>query len=76
MTAWYAVYAPAGTPRSTVDILSKAIARGLGSGEARDKLASLNAVTVGSTPEELTTHMRAELARWSKVIKAAGVKAE
>ena len=76
VTAWYAVYAPAGTPRSTVDILSKAIARGLGSGEARDKLASLNAVTVGSTPEELTTHMRAELARWSKVIKTAGVKAE
>lgn len=76
VTAWYAVYAPAGTPRATVDILSKAIARGLGSGEARDKLASLNAVTVGSTPEELTTHMRAELARWSKVIKSAGVKAD
>jgi tripartite-type tricarboxylate transporter receptor subunit TctC len=59
-----------------VDTLSKAIARGLGSGEAREKLASLNAVTVGSTPEELTVHMRSELARWSKVIKTAGVKAE
>ena len=76
VTAWYAVFAPAGTPRNVVDILSKAIARGLGSGEAREKLASLNAVTIGSTPEELTTHMRGELARWSKVIKAAGVKAE
>ncbi len=76
VTAWYAVYAPARTPRNVVDILSKAIARGLGSGEAREKLASLNAVTVGSTPEELTTHMRSELARWSKVIKTAGVKAE
>ncbi|MCA3071612.1 MAG: tripartite tricarboxylate transporter substrate binding protein [Rhodocyclaceae bacterium] len=76
VTAWYAVYAPARTPRNVVDILSKAIARGLGSGEAREKLASLNAVTIGSTPEELTTHMRSELARWSKVIKTAGVKAE
>jgi tripartite-type tricarboxylate transporter receptor subunit TctC len=76
VTAWYAVYAPAGTPRAAVDTLSKAIARGLGSGEARDKLASLNAVTIGSTPEELTTHMRGELARWSKVIKTAGVKAD
>ena len=76
VTAWYAVYAPARTPRNVVDTLSKAIARGLGSGEAREKLASLNAVTIGSTPEELTTHMRSELARWSKVIKTAGVKAE
>ena len=76
VTAWYAVYAPARTPRNVVDILSKAIARGLGSGEAREKLASLNAVTVGSTPEELAIHMRSELARWSKVIKTAGVKAE
>jgi len=76
VTAWYAVYAPAGTPRSTVDILSRALARGLGAGEARDKLASLNALTVGSTPEELTAHMNAELARWSKVIKSAGVKAD
>ena len=76
VTAWYAVYAPARTPRNVVDTLSKAIARGLGSGEAREKLASLNAVTVGSTPEELAIHMRSELARWSKVIKTAGVKAE
>lgn len=76
VTAWYAVYAPARTPRNVVDTLSKAIARGLGSGEAREKLASLNAVTIGSTPEELTVHMRSELARWSKVIKTAGVKAE
>ena len=76
VTAWYAVYAPARTPRNVVDTLSKAIARGLGSGEAREKLASLNAVTVGSTPEELAVHMRSELARWSKVIKTAGVKAE
>lgn len=76
VTAWYAVYAPAGTPRTPVDALSRAIAKGLGYGEARDKLASLNAVTIGSTPEELSVHMRNELARWSKVIKTAGVKAD
>jgi tripartite-type tricarboxylate transporter receptor subunit TctC len=76
VTAWYAVYAPAGTPRAVVDTLSKAIARGMGSGEAREKLGALNAVPLGSTPEELNTHMQAELARWSKVIKSAGVKPE
>ncbi|MBC7782175.1 MAG: tripartite tricarboxylate transporter substrate binding protein [Proteobacteria bacterium] len=76
VTAWYAVYAPAGTPRTSVDTLSRAIARGLASGEAKEKLGSLNAVTIGSTPDELTAHMKSELARWSKVIKTAGVKAE
>jgi tripartite-type tricarboxylate transporter receptor subunit TctC len=76
VTAWYAVFAPAGTPRATVDTLSKAIARGLSSGDAREKLAALNAVPVGSTPDQLTAHMKSELARWSKVIKTAGVKVE
>jgi len=76
VTAWYAVYAPAGTPAPVVDTLSRALARGLGTGEARDKLAALNAVAVGSTPAELAAHQAAELARWSKVIKTAGVKPE
>jgi tripartite-type tricarboxylate transporter receptor subunit TctC len=76
VTAWYAVYAPAGTPTTIVDTLSRAIARGLGSGDARDKLAALNAVAIGSTPAELASHQAAELARWSKVIKTAGVKPE
>lgn len=76
VTAWYAVFAAAGTPAATVDILSSAIARGLKSGEAAEKLSSLNAVIVGSTPAQLLEHMKAELARWSKVIKSAGVKVE
>ena len=76
VTAWYAVYAPAGTPKTVVDTLSRAIARGLGSGDARDRLASLNAVAIGSTPAELAAHQAAELSRWSKVIKTAGVKPE
>jgi tripartite-type tricarboxylate transporter receptor subunit TctC len=74
VTAWYAIYAPAGTPRTSVETLSRALARGLGSGDAKEKLSSLNAVIVASTPEELNVHMKNELARWSKVIKTAGVK--
>lgn len=76
VTAWYAIFAPAGTPRGTVDILSRAIAKGLAAGDARDKLAALNAVALGTTPDEVGAHIRSELARWSKVIKSAGVKIE
>jgi tripartite-type tricarboxylate transporter receptor subunit TctC len=74
VTAWYAIYAPAGTPADVVATLQGALARGIRSGEAREKLASLNAVAVASTPAELTAHMRAEMDRWGKVIKAANVK--
>ena len=74
VTAWYAVYAPAGTPPEIVSALQGAIAKGIRSGDAREKLASLSATAVGSTPEELSAHMRAEMERWGRVIKAANVK--
>jgi len=54
--------------------LQGAIAKGIRSGDAREKLASLSATAVGSTPEELSAHMRAEMERWGRVIKAANVK--
>ena len=76
VTAWYAIYAPAGTPPEIVAALQGAIARGIRSGEAREKLASLNATAVGGTPEALSAHMRSEMDRWSRVIKAANVKPE
>ena len=76
VTAWYAIYAPAGTPADVVNALQGALAKGLRSGDAAEKLAGLNATTVASTPAALTAHMRAELDRWGKVIKAANVKPE
>jgi tripartite-type tricarboxylate transporter receptor subunit TctC len=76
VTAWYAIFAPAGTPPEVVAALQGALSRGLRSGDARDKLASLNATAVGSTPEALNTFMRADMDRWSRVIKAANVKPE
>ena len=76
VTAWYAIYAPAGTPPDIVAALQGALAKGIRSGDAREKLASLNATAVGGTPEALSAHMRAEMERWSRVIKAANVKPE
>jgi tripartite-type tricarboxylate transporter receptor subunit TctC len=76
VTAWYAIYAPAGTPPEVVASLQGALARGIRTGEAAAKLASLNAVPVASTPAALSAHMRAELERWGKVIRTADVKPE
>ena len=76
VTAWYAIYAPAGTAPDIVAALQGALAKGIRSGDAREKLASLNATAVGGTPEALSAHMRAEMERWARVIKAANVKPE
>jgi tripartite-type tricarboxylate transporter receptor subunit TctC len=76
VTAWYAIYAPAGTPQDIVAALQGALAKGIRSGDARDKLASLNATAIGSTPEALGIFMRADMERWGRVIKAANVKPE
>ena len=76
VTAWYAVFAPARTPPAIVNLLSKEIARGLAMPETRERFAQLMTKPVGSTPEELATFMKADIARWAKVIKQSGVKPE
>lgn len=76
VTAWYAIYAPANTPAEIVGTLQGALAKGMRGNEAREKMASLSATAVASTPEVLMAHMKAEMERWGKVIKAANVKPE
>ena len=74
VTAWYAVYAPSGTPSEIVNILQGAINKGIKDGPAKEKLLKLNATVVGSTPEVLTRHMNQELARWAKIIKLSNIQ--
>ena len=73
---WYAVLAPAKTPRPVIDQIYRAIAKVLGDPSVKQKFESQGVDVVGSTPEELTAHIRAESAKWAKVIKAGNVKAE
>ena len=56
------------------DSLSKAIDRGLGSAEAKERLSSLGAIPIGGTPAELAALVKSELARWSAIVKSANVK--
>jgi tripartite-type tricarboxylate transporter receptor subunit TctC len=76
VTAWYAVYAPAGTPAEIVNALQGAIAKGIKEGPARDKLVKLNAIVVGGTPDALNKHMTQELNRWARIIKLANIKSD
>jgi len=73
---WYAVLGPAGLPRSVVERLQREISAMVNTPEMKESLLAQGSIAVGSRPEELDARIRAELALWSKVVKAGGVKAE
>jgi tripartite-type tricarboxylate transporter receptor subunit TctC len=73
---WYALLAPAATPREIVKTLGDATVRAARSPDSRQKLVDQGAEPVGSTPEEFTKLLREEVARWAEVVKLSGAKAE
>ena len=73
---WYGVLAPARTPRTIVMVLHGEVVKILGVTETRDKLLLQGFEPVGGTPGEFGAHIKAEIAKWGKIIKAAGIKAE
>ena len=75
-STWYGVLAPARTPRTVVAALHGEIAKILGVAETKDKLLLQGFEPVGGTPEEFAAYIKSEIAKWGKVIKAAGIKAE
>ncbi len=75
VNVWYAVFAPAGTPPEVVKKLNGAIVASLRTPELSKQLGDMGAELVGSTPEELGAYLKAETAKWEKVIKTAGIKA-
>src|SRR5438477_6280604 len=74
--SWYGVMAPAGTPREIVERLHGAIVSALRQPEVAKRLAAEGAIVIGSTPEEFSRHLKAELARVGKVVRAAGIRIE
>ena len=73
---WYGVLAPAGTARDIVGKLQTEMARILVLPEVKERLAADGADAVGSRPDEFAAYIRAELAKWGKVVKTGGIKLE
>jgi len=73
---WQAVYAPAGTPAPIVQRLNAEIVRILKDAEIVAMADKLGVTLVGSTPRQLADTQKADLAKWAKVIKSAGIKAD
>jgi tripartite-type tricarboxylate transporter receptor subunit TctC len=75
-SAWYGVLAPTGTPPAIVSKLHSEIQAVLRSPEITEKLAAQGLEPAAHTPDEFARFIAAELAKWNKVIAAAGVKVE
>ena len=75
-TTWYAVLTPAGTPTAITTKLNTEFLRALRTPDMQDRLAAQGVESIGSTPEQLAAHLRSELPKWAKVVKAAGVRAD
>jgi tripartite-type tricarboxylate transporter receptor subunit TctC len=73
---WYALLAPAKTPKPVIAKLNKALNEALADPALHEKLVSTGATPVGGTPEALGTFMKAQYDKWGRVIKANGIKME
>jgi len=73
---WYAVLAPAQTPRNIIAKLHTELVHVLHSPEIKKRFAADAAETVGNTPEEFARHIRSELDKWEKVAREAGIQPE
>jgi tripartite-type tricarboxylate transporter receptor subunit TctC len=73
---WNGMFGPAGMPKAVLAKVNAEVVRFLHSPEAKKVLEGDGADVVGSTPEQFGMVLKAEIAKWAKVAKAAGIKAE
>jgi tripartite-type tricarboxylate transporter receptor subunit TctC len=73
---WYGIVAPAKTPRDVITKLNGEIRRIIHAPAMKPRLESQGFEPAGSTPEAFDAYIRSELAKWTKVVKQAGIKAD
>ena len=74
--SWFGLLMPAGTSRDIISKMSAEVVRILGTQEVKDRLLTQGGVAVPGTPEQLAERMRADIAKWGKVARTAGIKIE
>jgi tripartite-type tricarboxylate transporter receptor subunit TctC len=73
---WYGLIAPAKTPESVITRLSVEAARAAQAPAVKERFAVDNGLAIGSTPAEFAAFIKVEQARWSEVVRKAGIKAD
>jgi tripartite-type tricarboxylate transporter receptor subunit TctC len=75
-SVWFGLFAPAATPKVIIAKINRDVVAGLQAPETRSALAAQGAEAVPTTPEAFDAFVKSEIAKWGKVIKAAGIRAE
>ena len=76
IVGWNGLFVPAGTPQAIVNRLYAAVASALALPDVKERLSILGADGVGDTPQHFAAFIKADIAKWAKVIKDAGIKVE
>ena len=75
-SAWFAIFAPAGTPSAVLDTLNKQIVAAVQSAEVKQKLVDAGFTVTGTSRAEAEKMVKAETPRWAAVVKATGFKGD
>ena len=70
---WFGLFAPSGTPKAIITRLNQEIVKALAMPDMREKLAQTGVDAESSTPQQLGQLLRSDVAKWAKIIKAAGI---
>ena len=76
VSAWYSLLVPAGTPRPIIDRLNAETLKALRQKDVTERLQVEGAEAAGTSPEEFGEFMRTETAKWGRVVKLSGIKAD
>lgn len=74
--AWFGIHAPRGTPRPIIDRIRAEAVKVVNEPAIRERFLAESAEPVGSTPEQFGAFVANEVAKWTRVVKAAGIKVE
>ena len=75
-TSWWGLVATRGTPPDVVNTLNRAVVAGINAPDTKTFFSNMGIEPAGSTPQEFAAFIKSEMAKWAKVVKESGAKAD